>query len=95
MLKRRIYTVKQRNIYPPIVTHNMINEGTCTQLVVAFTYTHAERCNHTGKDEILNHLRRVKLWNDPADRVKVCSLTRARAFVCPALMAHVWIGLCR
>jgi glycogen(starch) synthase len=50
MLKRRIYTVKQRNIYPPIVTHNMINEG---------------------KDEILNHLRRVKLWNDPADLVKV------------------------
>lgn len=25
----------------------------------------------SGKDEILNHLRRVKLWNDPADRVKV------------------------
>lgn len=50
MLKRRIYTVKQRNVYPPIVTHNMINDA---------------------KDEILNHLRRVKLWNDPSDRVKV------------------------
>lgn len=49
MLKRRIYTLKQRPVLPPIVTHNMVNDN----------------------DEILNHLRRVRLFNSTEDRVKV------------------------
>eukprot|EP01111_Echinosteliopsis_oligospora_P015713 TRINITY_DN6296_c0_g1_i1.p1 TRINITY_DN6296_c0_g1~~TRINITY_DN6296_c0_g1_i1.p1 ORF type:complete len:630 (-),score=190.40 TRINITY_DN6296_c0_g1_i1:91-1980(-) len=50
MLKRRIYTLKQRPSLPPIVTHNMVDDRT---------------------DEILCHLRRCNLFNNPEDRVKV------------------------
>lgn len=50
MLKRRLYTLKQRPTLPPIVTHNMLND--------------------LG-DDILQHLRRVKLFNSTEDRVKV------------------------
>jgi len=50
MLKRRLYTLKQRPALPPIVTHNMVNDSS---------------------DEILNHLRRVHLFNNTSDRVKV------------------------
>jgi len=49
MLKRRIFTLKQRATLPPIVTHNMLND----------------------QDDILSHLRRAKLFNNPEDRVKV------------------------
>eukprot|EP01132_Coremiostelium_polycephalum_P000886 gene886-1109_t len=50
MLKRRLYALKQRPTLPPIVTHNMIDDG---------------------GDPILNHLRKIKLFNSPEDRVKI------------------------
>jgi len=49
-LKRRLQLVVQTTRLPPIVTHNVINDGA---------------------DEILNHLRRVQLFNMKDDRVKV------------------------
>jgi len=49
LLKRRIFALK-RNSLPPVVTHNMSEDGA---------------------DPILNQIRRVKLFNNSADRVKV------------------------
>ena len=49
MLKRRILSLK-RTTFPPIVTHNMIDDA---------------------NDAILNHIRRLQLFNSPEDRVKI------------------------
>eukprot|EP00112_Aurelia_sp_Birch-Aquarium-sp1_P018819 Seg455.5 transcript_id=Seg455.5/GoldUCD/mRNA.D3Y31 product=Glycogen protein_id=Seg455.5/GoldUCD/D3Y31 len=48
-LKRCIYAT-QRSGLPPIVTHNMLDDGT---------------------DPILNHIRRIQLFNNRTDKVKV------------------------
>lgn len=48
-LKRRLFAMR-RQVYPPVVTHNMADDA---------------------KDPILNHIRRVQLFNSPDDRVKV------------------------
>ena len=50
-LKRCIYAT-QRSGLPPIVTHNMLDDGT---------------------DPILNHIRRIQLFNNRTDKVKVRS----------------------
>ena len=50
-LKRCIYAT-QRSGLPPIVTHNMLDDGT---------------------DPILNHIRRIQLFNNRTDKVKVGS----------------------
>ncbi|KAL8846817.1 MAG: hypothetical protein Q9198_011265, partial [Flavoplaca austrocitrina] len=49
MLRRRMFAMK-RNTLPPIVTHNMVNDG---------------------EDLVLNQIRRVQLFNQPSDRVKI------------------------
>ncbi|KAI9302956.1 glycogen synthase [Cunninghamella echinulata] len=49
LLKRRVFALK-RNTLPPIVTHNIVNDG---------------------EDPVLNQLRRLKLYNNSDDRVKV------------------------
>ncbi|MBW0489181.1 hypothetical protein O181_028896 [Austropuccinia psidii MF-1] len=49
LLKRRVFALK-RNSLPPIVTHNMADDGA---------------------DPILNQIRRVQLFNNSYDRVKV------------------------
>ena len=48
-LKRSIFAT-QRAGQPPIVTHNMLDDGT---------------------DPILNHIRRIQLFNNRTDKVKV------------------------
>ena len=48
-LKRCIFAT-QRSGLPPIVTHNMLDDGT---------------------DPILNHIRRIQLFNNRTDKVKV------------------------
>jgi glycogen(starch) synthase len=49
MLKRCIFAAQRPNL-PPVVTHNVINDGA---------------------DPVLNHIRRVGLFNNREDRVKV------------------------
>ncbi|GAM21867.1 hypothetical protein SAMD00019534_050420, partial [Acytostelium subglobosum LB1] len=49
-LKRRIYALKQRPSLPPIVTHNMVDDG---------------------NEPVLNHIRKLRLFNHPDDRVKI------------------------
>ncbi|CEP15232.1 hypothetical protein [Parasitella parasitica] len=48
LLKRRVFALKNHSL-PPIVTHNMVDDGA---------------------DPIINHLRRLQLYNKPEDRVK-------------------------
>ncbi|KJE88514.1 glycogen synthase [Capsaspora owczarzaki ATCC 30864] len=48
-LKRCMFALQNPRL-PPVVTHNMVDDG---------------------KDPILNHIRRVRLFNDDSDRVKV------------------------
>ncbi|KAI9828465.1 MAG: glycogen synthase isoform 1 [Thelocarpon impressellum] len=49
MLRRRLFAMK-RHTLPPVVTHNMANDG---------------------DDPILNQIRRVQLFNQESDRVKI------------------------